>query len=134
MTDTWDELWNKPAFNFLSYSPDDLVKVPGKVAVDTSWLHEVKAEGGRLREKAEKWDKLGESIEKARNQDPPKWWLDEANELVADYDKIIRSKLFPDGEEEQPDIPMTTRSWTFLPYNPYPKAPRISEEKHSREK
>ena len=50
----------------------------------------------KLEENAGKWVKLGESIEKARNADPPKWWLDDANELAPDYDKIIRAKLFPD--------------------------------------
>lgn len=46
--DVWDEIWNKPAFNFLSYSPDELVRVPGKISVNEEWLKEVKAEGDRL--------------------------------------------------------------------------------------
>ncbi len=44
----WDEIWNKPAFQYLSYSPDELVQNPDKLAVDRGWLKEVKAEGDRL--------------------------------------------------------------------------------------
>jgi len=52
----WDEIWNKPAFNFLSYDPQELLLVPGKISVNEEWLKEVKAEGDRLKEKADKWD------------------------------------------------------------------------------
>lgn len=58
MTGIWDELWNKPAFNFLSYSPDELVQVPGKLAVDRSWIYEVKSAGDALKEKADKLEAI----------------------------------------------------------------------------
>lgn len=44
----WDEIWNKPAFNFLSYHPEELLRVPGKISVNYDWLKEVKTEGDRL--------------------------------------------------------------------------------------
>ena len=46
----WVEIWNKPAFNFLSYHPGKLLRVSGKISVNEDWLKEVKAEGDRLME------------------------------------------------------------------------------------
>ncbi len=60
-----------------------LAKEGTPILIDEGWFQE-------LKEKADKWDKLGVSIGKARTQKPQKWWLDFCG--IPEHKEILESE------------------------------------------